>query len=62
MYKKFQQLISERQLTCYKVAKDTGLYRSLFSDWKKGRCKPKADKLMVLANYFNVPLEYFYEE
>ena len=61
MYEKFERLISERGITSYKVAKDTGLTPTVFSDWKAGRSKPKVDKLLVIAKYFGVPLEYFLE-
>lgn len=61
VYEKFERLISERGITSYKVAKDTGLTPTVFSDWKAGRSKPKVDKLLVIAKYFGVPLEYFLE-
>ena len=59
MYKKFMQLLQKNGLTAYKVAQDTGISQSTLSDWKTGRAAPKADKLLVLAHYFNVPIEYF---
>jgi repressor LexA len=62
LYEKFEQLINERELTAYRVAKDTNLAPTVFSDWKTGKSKPKVDKLMILAKYFNVPIEYFLEE
>lgn len=61
MYEKFERLISEKGITSYKVAKDTGLTPTVFSDWKAGRSKPKVDKLLIIAKYFGVPLEYFLE-
>lgn len=61
VYEKFERLISEKGITSYKVAKDTGLTPTLFSDWKAGRSKPKVDKLLIIAKYFGVPLEYFLE-
>lgn len=61
MYKKFEQLVKARGITAYRVAKDTGLPASLFSEWKKGKSNPKADKLKILANYFGVTIEYFLE-
>ena len=62
MYEKFEQLISERGITAYRVAKDTNLAPTVFSDWKTGKSKPKVDKQMILAKYFDVPIEYFLEE
>lgn len=59
MYEKFVQLLQKNGLTAYKVSKDTGISQSTLSDWKTGRATPKADKLLVLAQYFNVPIEFF---
>ena len=49
MYEKFEHLLTERGLTAYRVAKDVGMSPMVFSDWKTGKSKPKADKLMILA-------------
>lgn len=62
MYKKFERLLIERNLTPYKVSLATGIAQSSLSDWKRGVSKPKVDKLQILADYFGVPLEYFLEE
>jgi len=62
LYKKFEALLEDRQVTANKVANDTGIATSTLSEWKKGTYKPKVEKLLVLARYFNVPLEYFLEE
>ena len=59
MYKKFETLLNEREITAYKVSKDTNISQSTLSDWKTGRSKPKIDKLKILADYFGVPIEYF---
>ncbi len=61
MYQKFKQLISERNITAYRVAKDLELSPMVFSDWKNGKSKPKADKLKKIADYFGVTIEYFLE-
>ena len=62
MYEKFRQLLEERGITAYRVAKDTGLTPTVFYDWKSGKSNPKFDKLLVIAKYFGVPVEYFAEE
>lgn len=59
MYKKFADLLIKFNKTAYQVSKDTGIAQSVLSDWKTGRSKPKTDKLKVLADYFNVSIEYF---
>lgn len=61
MYNKFKILLEASDKTAYQVSKDTGITQSTFSDWKSGRSKPKLDKLKVLADYFNVSIDYFLE-
>ncbi len=59
MYNKFVQLLQKEGVTAYKVSKDTGISQSTLSNWKTGRAVPKVDKLLILAHYFNVPIEFF---
>jgi len=61
LYKKYVQLRDSLGVTDYRVASDTGIPKSTFSDWKSGRSEPKVDKLQKLANYFGVSIEYFLE-
>lgn len=61
-YKRLEVLLRSRNITAYRVSKDTGIGQSTFSDWKSGRSRPKLDKLAKIANYFNVSLEYFVKE
>ena len=62
MYRKYVALREKKGITDYRVAVDTGIPCSTFSDWKSGRSKPKLDKLKILADYFGVSIEYFLEE
>lgn len=62
MYKKFVELLEKTNKTAYKVSKDTKIAQSVLSDWKRGRSKPKVEKLKILADYFGVGIEYFLEE
>lgn len=61
MYEKLQRLLDARGITTYQLAKETGIAPSRFSQWKNGTCKPKADKLQKIAEYFGVTVEYFLE-
>lgn len=61
MYEKYETLRDEKGITDYRVAADTGITKSTFTDWKSGRSKPKVDKLKILADYFGVPIDYFLE-
>ncbi len=62
MYKKFAELLEKFNKTAYKVSKDTGIAQSTFSDWKNGKSTPKVDKLKILADYFNVSIDYFLQD
>ena len=62
MYKKFSELLQNRQLSTYRVSKDTGISQQTFSDWKAGRSTPKIDKLQKIADYFGVSIDYFIGE
>lgn len=59
MYKKFEELIKKNNVTAYRVAKDTGISPTVFSEWKTGRSNPKIDKLKKIAEYFGVSIEFF---
>lgn len=60
MYEKVEKLMLESGVSAYKIAKDLGFSQSLFSGWKQGKYELKQDKLQKIADYFNVPLSYFY--
>lgn len=62
MYEKYAKLRDEKGVTDYKVAMETGVTKSTFTDWKKGRSKPKFDKLLAIAKYFDVSVEYFADD
>lgn len=62
MYSRFEALLTERGVTAYQVSQATGVATSTLTEWKKGTYTPKVDKLIKLATYFGVPLNYFLEE
>ena len=59
MYKRYAQLRDAKGLTDYAVAKETGIATATLSCWKNGVYEPKTDKLVVLARFFGVTLDYF---
>ncbi len=59
-YRLFENLLKTHKTTVYRVAKATGISSSTFTDWKNGRSTPKADKLVLIADYFNVSLDVFF--
>lgn len=58
----YEKLRNARGVTDYAVAKACGLRRNIFTEWRKGICSPKADKIMKLAAYFGVPATLFYKD
>lgn len=56
-YTNYARLRDTKGLTDYKVCKDTGIARSTMSDWKRGVYTPKLDKIMRIADFFEVPLD-----
>ena len=62
MYEKFEKLLEKQNISAYRVAKETGLYPTLFSEWKHGKSIPKIDKIKKVADYFDVDINYFLEE
>ena len=59
MYEKFENLLIEKGVTAYEVAKETGISTTTLTAWKKGLYTPKLDKMIKIANYFGVSIEYF---
>ena len=62
MYKKYVRLRDSLGVTDYRVASDTGIPKSTFSDWKSGRSVPKINKLQKIATYFGVVIEALLED
>ena len=59
---KIFNLIQQRGLSQIEVAKGAGISAALFPQWKKGLQNPSLKTLQKLADYFEVPLNYFYNE
>ena len=51
-------LIESQGLSASKVSAETGISTGNISDWKKGRSMPTAQKLDILAEYFNCSVDY----
>lgn len=61
MYTKYVELRDSANVKDFDVAKATGIPASTFSDWKKGKSKPKLEKLVKIARFFGVSVEEFIE-
>lgn len=61
MYEKFEALLTAHNTKPYRVSKETGISTATLTAWKQGKYVPKPDKLQTIADYFGVPISYFYE-
>ena len=61
-FQKLESLVENSNISFYALGKELNFTSSFFSEWKRGKMMPKADKLMALAKHFNVPMEYFVED
>ena len=55
---RFCLLLDERNITAYRVAKETGISERLVGFWKAGQMRPHIDNLIRLADYFQVSIDY----
>lgn len=60
-YERFAALCEEACEKPARVARETGISRAVFTNWKKGRRSPKADTLKLIADHFGVRMDYFLE-
>ncbi len=58
MYNIYCKLRDAKGCSDSDVAKATGITKSTFTDWNKGRSVPKIEKLIKIAEYFDVSLDY----
>lgn len=67
MYKIYQKLRDEQNMTDYEVSKKSGVSTATLSAWKYDGEKdygytPKIDKLIKIADALNVPVTVFFEK
>lgn len=58
MYEIFERLLKERGISVAEFSRQTGISKSTLSDWKNGRFRLKDDKRRIVADYFDVSLDY----
>lgn len=56
---KIMSLLDARGTTAYQLGKETGISTGLISQWKQRRQHPSARNLQKIADYFDVPVDYF---
>lgn len=58
MYERYCNLRDSRGYKDADVARITGITKSTFTDWKSGKSKPNADKLLLIAKCLETTVEY----
>lgn len=56
-YERFKSLISAKNITCYRCAKEIEIGESALTKWKKG-VYPKTETLLVLAKYLDCSVDF----
>lgn len=54
---RLEELLAEEKISKYKLSRDLELSKSTIWNWQNG-CQPTADKLIKLADYFQVSIDY----
>jgi len=62
MASKIKNLRKQFKLTQKELAEKLGVAPTAVSGWERGANKPLMDKLEIMANMFNVPISYFFDE
>ena len=52
------QILNDKNLTMYKIAKDLNYSKTTISNWCTGRREPKVSDIIKLALYFNISTDY----
>lgn len=59
---KFNQILTElmeaKEISAYRIWKETGISQSIVGKWKSGEKEPSAEYLQKMADYFNVTTDY----
>ena len=55
---RIQKLLSQNNISVYKLSKEIGLNKTFLTNWTSGKAKPSADALYKIADYFNVSVDY----
>lgn len=58
MYEIYCELRDKKGIKDADVARETGITKSTFTDWKNGRSIPKSDKLSKIAEFLGVTENY----
>ena len=58
IYGKIEKLLTNNGIKPAQLAKDTGISTGLLTQWKQRKQNPSIEKLAIVAEYFNVSVDY----
>lgn len=58
MYGRYCELRDKKGYKDADISKNTGITKSTFTDWKNGKSKPNAEKLILIAKALGTTVEY----
>lgn len=61
-YAKYAEIRDQHGYTDARVAEETQIAPATLSQWKTGKSKPKADKLLKIADLLGVPVDVLIRE
>ncbi len=56
-YKKLEDILKQKGITPYRLAKEIGISNVVFSEWKRGKSQPKLDKLIKITEYLGITID-----
>ena len=59
--KRFIEILNKKQVTAYKVAKETGISQGLVNEYKNGVKLPTIPNLIKIADYLGCSIDYLLE-
>lgn len=62
MFNKIEELLKSHNMTLNKLSKTVGLPYMTLKNWKLRGSSPRLENVKKIADYFEVPVEYFFED
>lgn len=57
----FVQILQDKGITAYKVAKETGISQGQMNEYKNGKITPTTENLIKIANYLDCSIDFLLE-
>lgn len=62
MYEKLAALLKVNNISASRLAREIGISSPTLTYWKQGKYTPQAKTIQAIAEYFHVPVSYFYDD